>query len=246
MQYRYSGQSPASTDELFQPVSSTFKKQNMVTKDKTIAPEARLRSRGRPKLVSDESQRLLIVEGARQLFIEKGYGRTTTDDVAARCNISKQTLYRLFPGKSALFAAVVDAHRHSMLALPGDYDALPLEQALQQIFQIDIDPKLDAERMALLRLVMLEAQQYPELAEILWLYGADRSRAELAKWLTRQRDRGLIQFDDAESGARILMDMIFGALVLKSGEISTGSLNPKRRPHIQTCISIFLNGVKPR
>jgi TetR/AcrR family transcriptional repressor of mexJK operon len=246
MEYRYWGRSPASTNELFQPVSGTCKKQNMVTKVKTIAPDAGLRGRGRPKLVSDESQRLLIVEGARQLFIEKGYGRTTTDDVAAQCNISKQTLYRLFPGKSALFAAVVDAHRHSMLALPGDYDAMPLEQALQQIFKIDIDPKLDADRMALLRLVTLESQQHPELEEILWLYGADRSRAELAKWLTRQRDRGLIQLDDAESGALILIDMMFGPIILKVREYPTSSLDPKRRTHIQTCVAIFLNGVKTR
>jgi hypothetical protein len=133
-----------------------------------------------------------------------------------------------------------------MLALPGDYDAMPLEQALQQIFQIDIDPKLDADRMALLRLVTLESQQHPELEEMLWLYGADRSRAELATWLTRQRDRGLLQFDDAESAARILTDMIFGPVVLKAHGFPTGSLDRKRRTHIQTCVAIFLNGVKTR
>ena len=218
----------------------------MAAKVKSIPPVEASRSRGRPKLVSDETQRLLIVEGARQLFIEKGYGRTTTDDVAAQCRISKQTLYRLFPGKAALFAAVVDAHRHSMLALPGDYDAMPLEQALQQIFQIDIDLKLDRERMALLRLVTLESQQHPELKEMLWRYGVDKSRADLAKWLARQRDRGLIQFDDAASGARILMDMMFGAMVLKGGESSAMPSSQKRRTHIQRCVSIFLNGVRSR
>lgn len=218
----------------------------MTTNDKTTLPIELSRNRGRPKVASDETQRQSIVEGALRLFVEKGYGRTTTDDVAARCRISKQTLYRLFPGKAALFAAVVDAHRHSMLALPGDYDELPLDQALQQIFQIDIDPKLDNDRIALLRLVMLESRQHPELEEMLWRYGADRSRAELAKWLTRQRDRGLIRFDDPESAARILMDMIFGALALKAGEPSAGPSSPERRAYIKTCVSIFLNGVKTR
>jgi TetR/AcrR family transcriptional repressor of mexJK operon len=218
----------------------------MATKVKSTAPETVSRNPGRPKLISDDTQRLLIVEGARQLFVEKGYGRTTTDDVAARCRISKQTLYRLFPGKAALFAAVVDAHRHSMLALPGDYDAMPLEQALQQIFQIDIDQRLDRERMAFLRLVTLESQQHPELEEMLWRYGVDKSRADLAKWLTRQRDRGLIHFDDAKSGARILMDMMFGAFVLKGGKNSAIPSGQKRRTHIQRCVSIFLNGVKTR
>jgi TetR/AcrR family transcriptional repressor of mexJK operon len=217
----------------------------MTTKPKSKSSVAVKRDRGRPKLASDDTQRLQIVKGARQLFIEKGYGRTTTDDVAAQCRISKQTLYRLFPGKAALFAAVVDAHRYTMLALPGDYDAMPIDQALQQIFQIDIDPKLDSDRMALLRLVMLESQQHPELEEMLLLYGADRSRAELTMWLTRQRDRGLIQLDDAESGARILMGMMFGAMMLKAGGRSAGPISPKRA-HIKACVSIFLNGVKTR
>jgi len=224
-------------------VAKARKSRNAITKAKPSSPAAISRKRGRPKLVSDDTQRSLIAEGARQLFLENGYGRTTTDDVAARCRISKQTLYRLFSGKAALFAAVVDAHRYSMLALPGDYDAMPIEQALQTIFQVDIDPQLDRERMALLRLVMLESQQHPELEEMLLLYGADRSRAELATWLARQRDRGLIRLDDAESGARILMGMIFGAMVLKAGKSSTGPSSPERT-HIQACVSIFLNGVK--
>ena len=215
----------------------------MTTKTKSKLLGKVSRNRGRPKLASDDTQRLAIVDGARQLFVERGYGRTTTDDVAAQCRISKQTLYRLFPGKAALFAAVVEAHRYSMLALPGDYDALPLEQALAQIFQIDIDPKLEEDRMALLRLVTLETRQHPELEEMLLLYGADRSRVELATWLARQRDRGLIQLDDAESGAHILMGMMFGALVLKAGDPSARPSSPKRA-HIETCISIFLNGVK--
>jgi len=217
----------------------------MTTKSKSALATEISRNRGRPKLASDETQRIQIVEGARALFLEKGYGRTTTDDVAAGCRISKQTLYRLFPGKAALFAAVVDAHRYSMLALPGDYDAMPLDQALQQIFQIDIDPKLDGDRMALLRLVALESLQHPELEEMLLLYGAERSRAELAKWLTRQRDRGLIELDDADSAAGILMGMMFGAMVLKAGGKAAPPSCPKRA-HIQTCVSIFLNGVKTR
>jgi hypothetical protein len=123
---------------------------------------------------------------------------------------------------------------------------MPLEQALQQIFQIDIDQRLDRERMAFLRLVTLESQQHPELEEMLWRYGVDKSRADLAKWLTRQRDRGLIHFDDAKSGARILMDMMFGAFVLKGGKNSAIPSGQKRRTHIQRCVSIFLNGVKTR
>ena len=214
---------------------------DMNTKAAPDVPVAR--HRGRPKLVSDEVQRSLIVDGARKLFIEKGYGRTTTDDVAAKCRISKQTLYRLFPGKPALFAAVVEAHRYSMLALQGDYDAMPLEQALQQIFRIDLDPKIERDNLALLRLVMLESQQHPELEKILLRYGAHKARADLSKWLKARRKKDAIEIDDTDGVAHILLDMVFGPMVLKLDDAATRRKPQQRKEHIRRCISILLYGI---
>lgn len=211
--------------------------------DSTPATPAR---RGRPKRVSDEARRRRIVEEARRLFIADGYGRTTTDHIAARCRISKQTLYHLFPGKPALFAAVVDAHRQSMLALPGDYDRLPLDEALARIFRVDIDDEQHRERVALLRLVTLECARFPELGEILKRHGAERSRADLAAWLARQCAAGRMGLDDADAAARMLMDMIFGAVAMKAaGDIEWPGAED-RRAHIRRCIAVFLYGVATR
>ena len=210
---------------------------------KAAPTEAVPRHRGRPKLVSDDTQRSLIVDGARQLFIEKGYGRTTTDDVASRCRISKQTLYRLFPGKPALLAAVIEAHRYSMLAIHGDYDAMPIEQALQQIFRIDLDPKIESDNLAILRLVVLESQQHPELEEMLLRYGAEKARADLSKWLKARRKKGLIDIDDADGLAHILLDMVFGPMVLKLDDVAKRRKPQQRKDHIRRCISIFLYGI---
>ena len=211
-----------------------------------LGTKALPRPRGRPTVMPDEAQRNRIVADARKLLLEKGYGRTTTDEIASRCRISKQTLYRHFPGKHALFAAIVDSHRQSMLALPGDYGGLPLQQTLEKIFKIDIDAQADQERAALLRLVMMESQQYPELENMLRRHGADRSRAELANWLAEQARRGRIAIDDADSTAHILMDMIFGAVVLKHNQQFTWPSAKKRQAHIRRCVSIFLAGVVPR
>lgn len=214
----------------------------MNTKVKDL-PVQTARHRGRPKLVSDDVQRLLIADSARKLFIEKGYGRTTTDEVAAQCRISKQTLYRLFPGKPALFSAVVDAHRYSMLALPGDYDTVPIEQALQQIFRIDIDPQSERDNLALLRLVMLESQQHPELEELLFRYGADKARADLSKWLKARCKRDRIDIGDVDSVTHILLDMIFGPMVLKLDAVVARRRPQQRQDHVRRCISIFLYGI---
>ncbi|MGE4372193.1 MAG: TetR/AcrR family transcriptional regulator [Xanthobacter sp.] len=201
--------------------------------------------RGRPKLMPDEAQRDRIVEKARRLFLAHGYGRTTMDDVAAACRMSKRTLYRLFPGKMELFSAVLELHRRSMLALPGCYDHLSLEEALATIFHADISPEDDRERVALLRLVLVETRQFPELGEMLRQQGGDSSRSELARWLSVQNAAGRLCIDDADAMARLLMDMIFGAVLFKAdGELEWPG-GAARGAHVRRCVRVFLHGVTP-
>ncbi len=208
--------------------------------DPAAAPPTR---RGRPKRMSDEAQRAHIVEETRRLFIANGYGATTTDHIAACARISKQTLYRLFPGKPALFAAIVDAHRQSMLALPGDYDHLPQEEALARIFRVDLDDEAHRERIAFIRLVRLESARFPELREMLKRHGAERSRADLSAWLARQCAAGRMVLDNTEAAARLLMDMIFGAAVFRAAGDRDPSGAEERQAHIRRAIAVFLYGV---
>ncbi|MEV6151324.1 TetR/AcrR family transcriptional regulator [Nonomuraea sp. NPDC052129] len=56
---------------------------------------------------SDERRRA-IVAAAMDCFAQKGFYGTTTHELAERVGISQPYLYRLYPNKEALFAAVVD------------------------------------------------------------------------------------------------------------------------------------------
>ena len=202
--------------------------------------------RGRPKVLPDEVQRAIVVETARRLFVRKGYGSTTTGDVAAAARISKQTLYRLFPSKRALFAAVVDAHRQSVLALPGNYEDIPIEQALESIFQLNMDQRAHQERLALIKILLSEAQQFPELQKIAREHGADPSRRDLAEWIAEQRKQGRITVDDPDAAARALLDMILGSAILNMNIGRRAPSLSEFRDHARRSIAIFLNGVRRR
>lgn len=202
------------------------------------------RPRGRPKVSSDEDKRAQIVEEARKIFVECGYAGTTTAVVAHRCNISKQTLYKLFSSKEELFAAVVAAHRKMMLDLPRpEEEDVPISDALQAIFMIDIEEAEDEERTGFIHLVMREAGQFPELRDVLHREGVIRSRQMLAEWLAEQEARGKLKVSDHESGARMLMDMIFGGMGPPEGRAQAWPDRNARKLHLERCIGIFARGV---
>ncbi|MDE1991038.1 MAG: TetR/AcrR family transcriptional regulator [Rhizobiaceae bacterium] len=208
---------------------------------------AACRPRGRPKTLTDDERRVDITTEARATFHEFGYGGTTMDLVAARCKISKQTLYRLFSSKTDLFMAIIADHRASMLALPRDSNEnLPLCDVLEQIFMIDIDEQAEREREAFIHLIMNEAQQFPEIAALLRTHGAEQSRQMLADWLTLQRKRGRIEIADTMSGARMLMNMIFGAMISLPGKPNDWPDRETRLRHLRQCIAIFVSGIQPK
>lgn len=56
-----------------------------------------------------ESREKEIVQAAKELFILKGYESTTIDDIAAKVELSKGTIYLYFNSKDALYYAVSKA-----------------------------------------------------------------------------------------------------------------------------------------
>ncbi|UJW76987.1 TetR/AcrR family transcriptional regulator [Rhizobium sp. SL42] len=209
----------------------------------TAGQPAAKRKRGRPKTHSDTDRRSDIIDTARKTFVELGFSGTTTDIVAARCRISKQTLYRLFPSKSDLFLAVIAAHRQMMLDLPRPPDEDdPVDTVLEKIFMIDIDEEAENERQAVIHIVMREGAQFPEIAEILRRDGIDRSRQILADWLSHEAKRGKLVIEDPLGGARMLMDMLFGAMGPRREDFNTRA---DRRRHLERCIALFVRGTRP-
>jgi AcrR family transcriptional regulator len=207
--------------------------------------DAARRPRGRPKGASDDAKRLKIIAGAQKTFETLGYGGTTMDLVASHCKVSKQTLYQLFASKLDLFVAVMAVHRKSMLALPRDPDEqLPAAEALAAIFMIDIDEEAERERWPFIHALMLDALMFPEISEALHTHGVEHSRQMLADWLAARRANGEIAIDDTMSAARMLMDMIFGAMVGPPGHSDDWPDRATRGRHLRRCIDIFLNGVR--
>jgi AcrR family transcriptional regulator len=69
----------------------------------TIAP---VRARGRPRTKPAELRREELLDAAQQLFLDKGIGATSIDDIASAADVAKGTFYLYFPSKETLLHAL--------------------------------------------------------------------------------------------------------------------------------------------
>jgi AcrR family transcriptional regulator len=67
----------------------------------------------RPKNADGQRTRQAILDAALELFADNGYFGTSLRDVAAAVGVRESALYNYFPGKEALFEALLAAHRDS-------------------------------------------------------------------------------------------------------------------------------------
>ena len=64
--------------------------------------------------------RRAVVEAARTLFVDRGYGATTIEALSDRSDVPPATVYRLFSSKLGILKALLD------VSIAGDDQALPL------------------------------------------------------------------------------------------------------------------------
>src|ERR1700733_7024313 len=83
-----------------------------------------------------EATRAALVDAARQLFVEKGYYRTGTEEVVAAAGVgTRGALYHHFADKHALFEAVFIAVEIDLVMAAAQNLADPAEGALNQLRQ---------------------------------------------------------------------------------------------------------------
>ena len=75
-------------------------------KSESARSSGECRPRGRPPVRDDEETKQIVLDAARHTFAVEGYAATSTEELARSAGISTKTLYRLFPGKAALFEAM--------------------------------------------------------------------------------------------------------------------------------------------
>ena len=144
-----------------------------------------------------ERRRQAIITAATEVFVRHGYLGATTDEVAARAAVSKQTLYKHFADKQHLFAEVildttvqvVDGLSAAASTLD---DAQDVRRALRDLADGFLRGLLQPDVVRLRRLVIAEADRFPEIGRAWFDRGFDRALVILGEAMRRLADRGLL------------------------------------------------------
>ena len=109
-----------------------------------------------------------LLNAALELFVEKGFSATRSDEVAHRAGVSKGTLYLYFPSKEELFKAVV-RNNISVLIAEGqqiaDHFDGPSVQLLRLLMQTWWQRVNDTHAGGIFKIVISEVRNFPELAQ---------------------------------------------------------------------------------
>jgi AcrR family transcriptional regulator len=107
-----------------------------------------------------------ILNAALETFIERGFEGASIDEIAEAAHAGKPSIYARFPGKEALFTAVIIRwvqHGISM-STPSSSSGGTLDERLTALAQGIIRHALSPLSVGLLRMVVGEARRFPELA----------------------------------------------------------------------------------
>ncbi|KKC31720.1 TetR family transcriptional regulator [Devosia psychrophila] len=155
---------------------------------------------------SSGRKRLNVLAAATETFMKSGFLGANMDEIAVASGVSKQTVYKNFRSKEALFIEVVtammgeaDLRVHTAPMEPDSMETL--ERYLFAYAHRQLSVALTPALMQLRRLVIGELARFPDLARILHERGPQRAISVLADVFKRLEAQGLLTCPDATLAA---------------------------------------------
>jgi AcrR family transcriptional regulator len=144
-----------------------------------------------------------IVDGARKVFLSRGFDAASMGDIAKAAGVSKGTLYVYFKDKDELFAAIVRGE--CVMQADGifefDHADHDVEAVLLRHGKAFVTKIGDPARMSTWRTVIAIAERMPELGRKVYETGPAVGVAKLAAYLRAQIDAGVLAIEDCEVAA---------------------------------------------
>jgi AcrR family transcriptional regulator len=189
---------------------------------------------------------------AHRLFLRHGYLATSVDAILAEAGVSsKETLYRHYANKEALFIDVLShltmeqpGLGERLAALPAPHDLPALRQALTQLARELLWMVSQPGYLPLVRMIIAEGPRFPQLATIFYTTVTQRGLGLIRAVLDEARERHLIADIDLEVVTHMLLGGLLTA-VLMNLALPDEEARPPALTHADTVVDIIMRALTP-
>ena len=166
------------------------------------------RGPGRPTL-SNEA----LLDKALEIFLEKGFERTSIDAITAAAGVAKRTVYLRYEDKTALFKAALERAIEDWI-VPIDVlraaETDDLEETLLRVGRILVANVMSQRGLQLLRITNAESARMPEISAFTNKAGTERTLIYLADLIRRRAGAVDEPLADADEAALAFMNLVVG------------------------------------
>jgi TetR/AcrR family transcriptional repressor of mexJK operon len=189
---------------------------------------------------------------AAVLFLAHGFAATSMDAVCSSAGVSKETLYRYYPSKEALFADVL-GQLISDPPRPGANDSdtpvvrtwADLEALLVAGSERYLARVLEPDQLSLLRIVISEGSRFPDLVEAFRGTLPATGGALIVRALEAGRAAGLVRKRlDLRTAARAFAGLLM-MFILRDGLLAPEPRRPERGQLVEM-VRLFIHGIAGR
>ncbi len=191
-----------------------------------------------------------LLAAALALFAEKGYAATRAEEVATRAGVSKGTLFLYFASKEELFKAVVREHIANRFPVwDTEVDAFTgsTVDLLRHSLFTWWERVGSTNASGVLKLIMAEAQNFPELASFYQREVVQPGQRLLRRILQRGMDRGEFRPMDTHYAVYALLAPMLFLVIWKHSGTAHGNTVPELRivpeDYIAAQLDIVLQGL---
>ena len=195
----------------------------------------------KPRLT--DQKRAAIVHAAVAEFQASGFDGTSMDQIAARADVSKRTVYNHFPSKEDLFQEIVAeltarSERTESFSFDGEGT---LEEQLMTIGATILDAMTGDDFINLARVVLSRFLHAPELAARIHK-GHKPFRVGLMSWVEAACSEGRLSVGDADMAARQFVALLNASAFWPQVLAAQPPLTPAARADVlHSAVSMFLD-----
>jgi TetR/AcrR family transcriptional regulator of autoinduction and epiphytic fitness len=181
-----------------------------------------------------------IVEAAERLFLGRGFGAVSMDELAAAAGVARRTLYNQFSSKEEIF-------REMLLGVSGQLeDAFPpgvetqgdVEDVLRLVARMILDLHKHPEYLGFLRMVVADSRQFPWIAEE-FATVMDPQTERLVRYLAHLTALGILDCRNPMLAAHQFMGML-NELSLWPWMMGRASLPVAAEDAVEETVRMFL------